>query len=118
MGVLVGGRRGFGFFWSMGWGELDLGGKEGKMARGVRGFLEMGEKEDISIKAMEEIVVFAEENPGAVLYAPEAVWDALLREAIVMAKGGHPLALRFFRALEGIAFRAVPGGSLWEVLEA
>jgi len=41
-----------------------------------------------------------------------------LREALIMAKGGHPLALRLLSALEKIAFRAIPGGSTWEVLEA
>jgi hypothetical protein len=87
------------------------------MARGVRGFLEIGER-GIDMKAMEEIILFAEENPGAVLYAPEAVWESLLREALVMAKGGHPLALRLLGALEKITFRAIPGGSAWEVLEA
>jgi len=91
------------------------------MARSVKGFLEVPRGADfvgMSMELMEEVARFAEENPGAVLYAPEAVWDVLLREAIVMAKGGHPLALRFFRALEGIAFRGLPGGSSWEVLEA
>ncbi len=85
----------------------------------VRGFLEIPNGIDfVSAEIMEEIALFAEENPGAVLYAPEGVWEALIREALVMAKGGHPLALRLFRALERIAFRAIPGGSAWEVLEA
>jgi hypothetical protein len=89
------------------------------MARGVRGFLEIPKGADfVSMELMEEVASFAEENPGAVLYAPEGVWEALLREALVMAKGGHPLALRLFGALEKIAFRAIPGGSAWEVLEA
>jgi hypothetical protein len=83
----------------------------------VKGVLDVGEK-GIDMNVMEEVALFAEENPGAVLYAPEGVWEGLLREALVMAKGGHPLALRLFRALERIAFRAIPGGSAWEVLEA
>ncbi len=82
----------------------------------VRGFLDA--EKGIDIRVMEEIALFAEENPGAVLYAREEVWESLLREAMVMAKGGHPLALRLLGALEKIACRVLLGGSPWEVLEA
>ncbi len=84
----------------------------------VRAFLTVRGGDFASVEIMEEVALFAEENPGAVLYAPEGVWEALLREALIMAKGGHPLALRLLGALEKIAFRAIPGGSAWEVLEA
>ena len=83
----------------------------------VKGVLQIREK-GIDMNVMEEIALFAEENPGAVLYAPEGVWEALVRETLVMAKGGHPLALRLLEALKKIAFRAVPGEAPWEVLEA
>jgi hypothetical protein len=89
--------------------------------KGVKGTLEIPKGISVAEMAMEileEIALFAEENPGAVLYVPEEAGEVLIEEALVMAKGGHPLALRFFRALEGIAFRGLPGGSSWEILEA
>jgi hypothetical protein len=87
------------------------------MGKNVRGFLEVPRGADF-VSLMEEIALFAEENPGAVLYAPEEVGEVLIEEASVMARGGHPLALRLLGALEKISFRAVPGGAVWEVLEA
>ncbi len=88
------------------------------MAKDVRAFLTVRGGDFVSMELMEEVASFAEENPGAVLYAPEEVWEGLLQEALVMAKGGHPLALRLLGALEKIACRMLLGGSPWEVLEA
>ncbi len=117
MGVLEGGGGAL-VFSLAGAGWARFRGKGGEMAKGVRGFLEIPKGADLSMELMEEVALFAEENPGAVLYAPEKVWQGLLEETLVMAKGGHPLALRLLGALEKIAFRAIPGGSAWEVLEA
>lgn len=107
------------FFSLGGWEKARFRGKGGKMATKVmKGMLEIGKRNDSAMDVMVDIVLFAEGHPGAVLYAPEGVWESLIEEALIMAKGGHPLALRFLGALEKISFRALPGGGAWEVLEA